>query len=236
MNTLYLYCDFILNIIDKNRNFFHAKRNFKEFVEIIKAGIWKKEEDIVSKKKIHILILAVIMWLSMGHIGEAATIKIFIDGKQQYFDQQPMIENDRVLVPLRGIFESLNATVNYEDATKEIYATKAGNSVWLKTGSKQAKVNGQTVILDSPAKIKNGRTFVPLRFIGESLGCKVEWDGINREVRIKSNSEPIKKEEPDHRIIEIGDPVELEIPDASIVIESDEGKVEKGPDGTIIVK
>lgn len=48
-----------------------------------------------------------------------------------------------------------------------------------------AKVNGETVRLDSPAKIENDRTMVPLRFIAEVLGCEVSWDGENRVVTIK---------------------------------------------------
>lgn len=190
----------------------------------------------MSKKKIHILILAAIMWLSMGHVGETATIKVFINGKQQYYDQAPILENGRVLVPVRGVFESFKATVNFDEQTREIYAVKGETTVWLKIGSKQAKINDQIVILDSPAKIKNGRTFVPLRFIGESLGCLVEWDGTNNQVFINTIPEPTKKEEANDKIIELGDPVQVEIPDASIVIESDEAKVEKGPDGTIIVE
>lgn len=45
-------------------------------------------------------------------------------------------------------------------------------------------VRGKVIELDSPAKIINNRTMVPIRFIAEELGCKVEWDEIKREVTI----------------------------------------------------
>ena len=54
----------------------------------------------------------------------------------------------------------------------------------LKIGSKIALVNGKVVELDVEPKIENGRTLVPIRFISEALGCKVDWDGLREEVTI----------------------------------------------------
>ncbi len=79
----------------------------------------------------------------------------------------------RVLVPLRGVFESLGATVNYDAPTSTIFATRDDTRMQLRLGSSEASVNGQTRYLDVPAQARNGRTLVPLRFVSETLGATV---------------------------------------------------------------
>lgn len=54
----------------------------------------------------------------------------------------------------------------------------------LQIGKNEATVDGEKVSLDAPPVLQNGRTMVPLRFIAESLGCKVEWDGKKQKVII----------------------------------------------------
>ena len=74
-----------------------------------------------------------------------------------------MIQNGRTLVPLRKIFESLGATVNYDPYTKRIDAYRDSTDIQLTVGSKKALVNGRSVTIDVPANTINGRTLVPLR-------------------------------------------------------------------------
>jgi len=54
----------------------------------------------------------------------------------------------------------------------------------LTIGSTYPTVNGQVVAIDQPGVIVDGRTLVPLRFVGESLGVTVNWDGPTRTVTI----------------------------------------------------
>lgn len=144
-------------------------------------------------KKLHILLFTAISWVFLSGVTSAETpIKVLIDGQIQNYDQPPILENNRTLVPLRGIFESLNAEVTWDTNTQEINATKEETTVWLKIGSKETKVNGNMGTLDVPARTKNGRTLVPLRFIGETLGCIVEWNGNLRSVLIFTTEESKK--------------------------------------------
>lgn len=48
------------------------------------------------------------------------------------------------------------------------------------------KVNGQVVSGDVEAQVINGRTMVPARLVSETLGCKVDWDGLTKTVDIAS--------------------------------------------------
>lgn len=115
-------------------------------------------------------------------------IPVYIDGNLLQLEVAPIIQEGRTLVPLRAIFEALEADVNWNPEDKSISATKGNLSLWLKIGNTQAQKNGQPVRLDVPARIVNGRTLVPLRFVGESLGATVNWDNVKRVVEIVSDT------------------------------------------------
>ena len=102
-------------------------------------------------------------------------ITVLLDGKSLLFDQSPIIEMGRTLVPMRGIFEAFGATVSYEPKGRVVTGVLEGKTVVLTIGSTKARVNGKEVTLDVPAKIVNSRTLVPLRFVGESLDAAVDW-------------------------------------------------------------
>lgn len=111
---------------------------------------------------------------------------VFIDGKLISFDVPPIIENSRTLAPLRAIFEALGAVVKYNAETETVIATKGLTSINLQIGHSQARVNGKIINLEVPAKIIDGRTLVPLRFVSESLGTSVDWDNATQTVNIES--------------------------------------------------
>ncbi len=114
-------------------------------------------------------------------VEQEVTVKV--DGiTLEIADQKPVIENDRTLVPLRAIFEALDATVEWIGETGTVIATKGENTVELTIGSTTYKVNDQAKEMDVPAQIKNSRTLVPLSVVSESLGCSAEWDGEAYEV------------------------------------------------------
>lgn len=113
---------------------------------------------------------------------------VVIDGQQQTYDQPPVVINGRTLVPLRGIFEALNANVNWDGSTQTVTAQKADTTITLQIGSTNATKNGDSITLDEAAQIMNGRTMVPVRFVGESLGANVNWDGVKNSIVINSGS------------------------------------------------
>ena len=48
-------------------------------------------------------------------------------------------------------------------------------------------VNGETIFFDQNPVIIDGRTLVPVRFVVEKMGYKVEWDGDSQTVYIKNS-------------------------------------------------
>lgn len=85
----------------------------------------------------------------------------------------PYVKSQRTMVPLRFISESLGARVAWNQAASTATITLAGKEIKITLGSKTILVNGKKAALDAPAEYKQGRTFVPIRLISETLGKKV---------------------------------------------------------------
>ncbi len=144
------------------------------------------------KKKLGMAVLATALTVSGGvHIpyAVAATpIQIVIDGVQLSTDQPAIMSGSRTMVPLRGVFEAMNTNVDWKQSTRTVTASKNGTTVVLPVGSKTAKINGKTTTLDIPAKVIKGRTMVPLRFVTEALGSKVDWNKGTQTVTIATGN------------------------------------------------
>lgn len=111
-------------------------------------------------------------------------IMVTVNGRALFMDTQPVIIGGRTLVPLRAIFEALEATVVWDASTRTITGVKDKTTILLQIDNPVAKIGVNTVTLDVPPTVVGGRTFVPTRFIAESLGADVGWDGQTRTVII----------------------------------------------------
>jgi len=114
----------------------------------------------------------------------AQEIKVLVNGTALTFDQPPIIENGRTLVPLRAIFEALGATVDWSQSAQTVTAVKDDVTIVLKIGDAFLTKNGARIALDVPGKLVGGRTLVPARAIAESFGASVGWDQATRTVTI----------------------------------------------------
>lgn len=135
-------------------------------------------------KRILVILMSLMMFVP--YVSAEQPISVNIDGKQQIYNQPPILQNGSTLVPLRGIFESLGATVDWNGNTQTVTATKESTNVVLKIGSTQPTVNGVTKTISTPAQVLNGSTMVPLRFVSEALGADVNWNGTARSITITS--------------------------------------------------
>ncbi len=134
------------------------------------------------------MVLAVPAWASYNY-----NVRVYVkDGLVAFPDQKPFIDTkaNRTYVPLRFVSEALGAEVNWDGAKQTAIVKQDGKVVTMKIGSKAPTVDGNTKTLDAPAKLMNGRTVVPLRFVSEALGVKVDWvppaGGGNGKVLIDS--------------------------------------------------
>lgn len=126
------------------------------------------------KSRLILLCLCMMVLLSMP-AAAADQITVTVNGEKINFDQHPIIENDRTLVPVRFIFEALGATVEWVPATETVIAYQGSHRVVLQIGSYRMLQGGKTVLLDAAPRLVNDRTLVPLRAISEAFGAVVEW-------------------------------------------------------------
>jgi len=125
-------------------------------------------------------------FLFLTSMSFAQPIRVELDGRQLSFGQPPVRIGGSLVVPLRGIFEALQAEVKYSPATRSIRANKGNTVVELTLGSREARINGRSVYLDVAADTIGGSTMVPLRFVSEALGAEVKWNGATQTVSMFS--------------------------------------------------
>ncbi|MFR8975984.1 MAG: copper amine oxidase N-terminal domain-containing protein, partial [Eubacteriales bacterium] len=132
------------------------------------------------KKIISTMLAVCFMMISLTAL--AGDITVLLDGKQLRFDQNPIIENDRTLVPVRKIFEELGADVQWREKDSVVIAKKDDMSIRLQINSNWMLQNGELIYLDAAPKIVGDRTLVPLRAISESFGAAVTWEASSQTV------------------------------------------------------
>lgn len=115
----------------------------------------------------------------------SAQIKVTVNGEPVFFSGTgPQQIGGRTLVPLRGVMEKIGAMVGWDGPTRTVTAQRGNIDLRMRLGDPTATVNGRTVTLDVPAQQINGVTMVPLRFMGETLGAEIKWDGATQTIAI----------------------------------------------------
>lgn len=117
-------------------------------------------------------------------------IDVVVNGKLLELDVAPVIVNDRTMVPMRAIFEALDAKVTWIAEDRLIVATCDEKIIVLQIDNTIMTVDAaaddakKEVTLDAAPFILNDRTLVPARAVSEALEAKVEWDGETRTVTV----------------------------------------------------
>lgn len=132
--------------------------------------------------------IAVSMIFSAATV-QADDISIVVNGQRIETETPAVIVNERTLVPLRAVSESLGCDVSWDEETKGItltdgdslYFTWIGRDYVFKTSSTELE---DTAVLDAPPVIMNDFTMVPLRAISEMFGADVDWDGSTSTVSV----------------------------------------------------
>ena len=120
-------------------------------------------------------------------------ISMTLNGIPIYSDVPPYIENNRTMAPVRFIGESLGSDVSWNDAARLVTLIAVdGTVISLTIGEADMVVTkGDNppgiVTMDVQAVIKEGRTFVPVRYVAEALGLTVDWNDETRTVILTSN-------------------------------------------------
>ena len=114
-------------------------------------------------------------------------ITIVVDGVKLNPDVPPYVDNNyRTQAPFRAIGEALGGKVTWVEAQRKVVVEKEGFKVEMVIGKKTFTINGATKTMDTAPVIKNGRTFIPVRYLSEALNCNVYWIDDTKTVTITS--------------------------------------------------
>lgn len=140
---------------------------------------------------ISLILLLLLLWTGTVPVQAAETINITVDGMVAQSDVSPFIDaNNRTMVPVRFISETLGCYVSWRQKEKLVRVSQSGTVVELFIDQQTAYVNGDEHQLDTAAVLKDNRTMVPLRFLAETFGLEVFWREEERTVVIESRSPP----------------------------------------------
>lgn len=160
------------------------------------------EEILMFRKKVSLLLVSFLMlMMAMPVSGAEVTIvesphvKIIIDGAIGDYTDTPLIVNSRTMLPLREVLVNLGVQnddehIIWNGEERSVTVIKDDTTIKLSIGSNTATVNGEEITLDVVPMIytKNSRTYIPARFVSESLGKKVLWDDSMTAVLITDQS------------------------------------------------
>ena len=146
--------------------------------------------DTKMKKLARLCILLGLLIIPIN-VFASSDIKLWMNGKYVKTDVAPVIENQRTLVPLRVISENLGLEVEWDQEKQAVMTYKEtevgpdfstslllilGDNKVAKPAEEAARTGELYYTLDVAPKAINNRTMVPIRFIAEAYGIKVDWD------------------------------------------------------------
>lgn len=161
---------------------------FSVFTGIIHERKFLSYKEETMKRLLYVILTIAVLLSAATAFAYTDGITVLVDSEPVEFDVEPMIENDRVLVPLRAIFEALGAGVEWDGGNQTVTSVKDDITVTLTIGSDTLYKNDEAITLDAAACIVDDRTLVPTRAAAEAFGCDVQWDGETKTVIITANS------------------------------------------------
>lgn len=112
---------------------------------------------------------------------------VYLNGQLLEFSESPVTFNDRVLVPMRKIFEALDADIDWNQDDMSVSAQKDGTLINMQIGSTLFQKDDSKIALDAAPILVNDTTMVPIRAIAEAFGANVVWNSVDKSVVIETN-------------------------------------------------
>jgi len=152
------------------------------------------------KKTTLLLIIVLLLIPSAIPVGATSNISVTInDSRLNFSGQPPVIVNDRVLTPARGVFEQLGFDVGWNPRSRQITLSNNNYTLILTIGSRIFTNNGTVHSMPVPPQIINDTTMLPIRPVLESVGFAVDWHEATRTVQITTRSRVVRLYQRDPR-------------------------------------
>ena len=153
---------------------------------------WYSERNDNFMKRILLMSIIILLFASFAQAASQtqsfapANVNVFIDNKQIFFDDEPVIVNNNILLPLRKIAESLNVNVKWYPPNK-VYITKDGKELILRLEDSHVLYGRKLFVMEQAPILIKGHAMVSLRFIASVLGANITWDETQSTVNIADN-------------------------------------------------
>ena len=160
-----------------------------------------------------LLAVSMIGSASMAFAADTEKITVKVNGEEVKTDVAPVMENDRILLPMRAIFETLGCNVSYRvtDGMQIVSACHGDKQIMLEIGKSEISINGETKPLDVAAKIENDRTLVPVRAVSEAMDADVSWNG-------ETNTAEVTTKQGEHKIGSVTDEKTVKAEDGTVLM------------------
>lgn len=137
--------------------------------------------------KISVIVVLLFLVNVSGSYSEASDIRLLVNGKDITNLSSPIIENDRMLVPIRFVSETLGAIVEWDGNNRSVTIRRNNDHVYMKIDSQLIQYNEGEIyqLSDVAPKIIDDRTYVPVRLVSNALGVGINWDADSRIVSIQ---------------------------------------------------
>ncbi|MGI5891328.1 MAG: copper amine oxidase N-terminal domain-containing protein [Bacillota bacterium] len=129
-----------------------------------------------KKKKVFLLVcvLAGVMTLAIPVLAYSSTLS------------DPLVSKSWVDQYINNKFAAIEQDLDKLEADLNKYKQETSRHIVLYLGKKEAFVNEKITLMDTTPAVKNNFIMVPLRFIGESLNIKVDWNNQTKTVTCQS--------------------------------------------------
>jgi hypothetical protein len=149
------------------------------------------------------MILFSIIFVVPRGTSAANPIQIVMNGTPIISSISPQIINGRTYVPLRAIAEGLGSKVSWDSGLQKVTVEKADKLLEFTIGNPEVSVNNTSLTIETAPYVVEGSSMLPIRFISEQFGLKVDWDAATNTVILNSSALTNLKAPIDHIVIVI---------------------------------
>lgn len=153
-------------------------------------------KGVLFMKKILILLCLLFGFLTTTYAAENYDVPVCImfNGSYINFENEPVLIGGTTYLPVRFFCEALSAEVEWIDETQTVMVSFGDDVISLDIGSSTAYINGNPTKINGSALLINSLTYLPVRFIAESLGGDVSWDGNYYTAKISMDNAKLPDE------------------------------------------
>jgi len=138
------------------------------------------------KKKLLVLLVLGCLVFGIG-VSAEEVVTVYVNGTKVVSDVPAVLVNNSTMLPLRAVCNALgvkNSEIQWNNSSKSIEIRSGGKYIFLAIGSQGAIVEDDMVTLDTSPYLQTGTAMVPVRFVSETLGAQVDWNGNTKTVTI----------------------------------------------------